>query len=572
MNRKQRLVNSSLSISELKSIFEKKYEMKKQLLALIFIGITLISTAQVENGLVAKYSFNNGNSIDETGTNHAIVSGATLTTDRFGNVNKAYSFDGVDDYITLGDVSEFQMGTSDFTISVWVYYTASQQSTIFSKRDGISSNYNMYALTVMADPQFGGASENIWGFLRSSNSNDRPIDGGVQSGVWHNIVLHHDYSDSTSIFVDGNFIGKSTVSLTGDFDIIGNPLVLGYAAEANANFYNGKIDDVRIYNRALTTLEIDSLFNEVNPNTVVDLENGLVAKYTFNNENANDESGNGNHGTINSAVLTADRFGNSNHAFQFGSGQTISVPDADTLDNFTSGMSISFWMNAPTSPVNTNPMITKFSYCGGGFDAYSIRYDQMGRMWTQIDDESGFDASQIGSISVADNNWHHVVIVWERPNFYYYVDGNLDLVASAGMTTFDSEISNSPSDLLFGHPDEDFCGGAYEYNEKLDDIRIYNRVLNTLEIDSLFNEPNPATLNISELANESMFIFPNPAQNSISIITFEKSEISIINLLGETISSYSIENNSVIDISQLSIGMYFIRNNKNGITQCLIKN
>jgi len=479
----------------------------------------------------------------------------------------------VDDHITLGDVTEFQMGTSDFTISVWVYYTASQQSTIFSKRAGISANYNMYALSVIADPQFGGASENIWGFMRCSNSIDRPIDGGVQSGAWHNIVLHHDYSDSTSIFVDGNFIGKSTVSLTGDFDIIGNPLVLGYSAEANANFYNGKMDDIRIYNRALSLSEIDDLYNEPDPSTIINLENGLVAKYTFNNGNADDESGLNNNGTINGAVLTSDRFGNTNRAFQFGSGQTITIPDVDTLDNFTAGMSISFWLNAPSSPVNTNPLITKFSYCGSGFDAYSIRYDQIGRMWTQIDDESGFDASQLGDIAIADNNWHHVVIVWERPNFYYYVDGNFDLVSFAGMTAFDSEISNSPSQLIFGHPAEDFCGGSYEYNEKLDDIRIYNRSLSEIEIDELFNEPNPATLSLEENnGNIGFSVYPNPANELLTIQTNDLTKISVLNLIGIEVIQMEINKIHNMDISSLAKGVYFIRDLNTQETIRFVKN
>jgi hypothetical protein len=243
--------------------------MKKVLLTLIALLVTCVATlnAQVIDGLVAKYSFNNGNANDEIGTNNGIVNGATLTTDRFGNLNHAYSFDGIDDYIILGEAPEFQMGNGDFSISLWVNYSVSQESMILGKRAGISSGFNMYTLSVMNDPEFGGASENLVSFNRSSNSADRSINAGIQSGEWHHVVLYHDFSDSTSIIVDGVTVSSSLAAITGLFDVIGEPLVLGFAEEANAFYYNGKVDDIRVYQRLLTPSEIDVLSNEPNPAT-----------------------------------------------------------------------------------------------------------------------------------------------------------------------------------------------------------------------------------------------------------------------------------------------------------------
>ena len=73
--------------------------MIKKLLIIALILTTTISQGQVTNGLVAKYSFNNGSANDEVGNNNGSVSGAILTVDRFGNANKAYKFTNVD-YIT----------------------------------------------------------------------------------------------------------------------------------------------------------------------------------------------------------------------------------------------------------------------------------------------------------------------------------------------------------------------------------------------------------------------------------------------------------------------------------------
>ena len=100
--------------------------MKTRLLAVfVLFGLFITANAQVpgyvpQNGLVGWWPFN-GNANDESGNgNDGTVNGPTLTTDRFGNANSAYDFDGVDDYIRIPDAPEFDFGINDFTISVWV--------------------------------------------------------------------------------------------------------------------------------------------------------------------------------------------------------------------------------------------------------------------------------------------------------------------------------------------------------------------------------------------------------------------------------------------------------------------
>ncbi|RKY55315.1 MAG: hypothetical protein DRP89_03575, partial [Candidatus Neomarinimicrobiota bacterium] len=90
-----------------------------RLTIILCFSIALGNSYAQNNGLVAYYPFN-GNANDESGNgNDGTVNGATLTTDRFGNENSAYSFDGVDDYIMVQDSPELQFGTNDFTIALW---------------------------------------------------------------------------------------------------------------------------------------------------------------------------------------------------------------------------------------------------------------------------------------------------------------------------------------------------------------------------------------------------------------------------------------------------------------------
>jgi len=96
--------------------------MFKKLTFLLLFVLFCVSSffAQIPtNGLVAWYPFH-GNANDSSGNGHnGTVNGATLTTDRFGNANYAYSFNGNGNIITL-DNTIGNFGTSDFTISAWI--------------------------------------------------------------------------------------------------------------------------------------------------------------------------------------------------------------------------------------------------------------------------------------------------------------------------------------------------------------------------------------------------------------------------------------------------------------------
>ena len=109
--------------------------MKKFLLTSIATISFLLVFAQVPtNGLVAYYPFN-GNANDATGNgNNGTVNGATLTSDRFGNSNSAYDFNGVDNHISINDTL-CNFGTGEFTLSSWLYkYDTLVAGTVIGKK------------------------------------------------------------------------------------------------------------------------------------------------------------------------------------------------------------------------------------------------------------------------------------------------------------------------------------------------------------------------------------------------------------------------------------------------------
>ena len=146
--------------------------MKKSLFTAFAVGLGLTASlwAQVPsyvptNGLVGWWPFN-GNANDESGNgNNGTVNGATLTTDRFGNADKAYSFDGVDDFINVGNPSGLFNNPYSYSQSAWVFFNDVPANfgsyPIISKRhDNIGNDW--------ATPVFR-SSQNFWFFADDAN-------------------------------------------------------------------------------------------------------------------------------------------------------------------------------------------------------------------------------------------------------------------------------------------------------------------------------------------------------------------------------------------------------------------
>lgn len=209
--------------------------------------------------------------------------------------------------------------------------------------------------------------------------------------------------------------------------------------------------------------------------------NGLIGYWGFTG-NANDYSPKGNNGTVNGAVLVQDRYGNANNAYQFASGQTISIPDSSYLDGMTTGLSFSFWVKVATPNTWGNPLISKATHCQiTGDDAYSITVLQNGTIRLQFVDLSGNSTYQYSSITVANNQWHHVAIVWNKPQTLIYIDGIADVAGT--YTNYFGTVTPSNDPLLFGHGNyHSSCGLTYAYGESLDDICLYNRALTASEV------------------------------------------------------------------------------------------
>ncbi len=235
---------------------------------LCFLFLSEFCTAQVnlDKGLQAYYPFN-GNANDASGkNNNPTFNNATITSDRFGNVNSAYHFNGVYQYMRIPNKPSLNF-KNEITLSVWVLPTGfyggiCHASQVISKGGG---NYNPgnYALR-FDDALFssgrgcdGGKCDTIHQNFRGTGTVLKPYGGDfIKKNKWYNVLYTND-GKTAKLYVNCEL--KYTVFFPETFTN-GEDLFFGKSDDDLFPFWlNGDLDDIRIYNRALNAGEITAL-------------------------------------------------------------------------------------------------------------------------------------------------------------------------------------------------------------------------------------------------------------------------------------------------------------------------
>jgi hypothetical protein len=254
--------------------------MKKKTLlltAVAMLGLTTSALAQNVpnyvpiNGLVGWWPFN-GNANDESGNgNNGTINGATLTTDRFGVVNNAFGFDGINSFIEIINSNSIQPANA-ISISAWTLIEPNQSfgnfTRIISKIQSEPQNFATYQLITGASSELGKTGVTI----RTGSGNSQLTQGvyawsGTNSNnivsQWQHIV--GTYDGSTLKFYQNGILISETAITGGLFYDSGNLWFgkgkSGAFAPGSDIFFKGKIDDIGIWNRALTECEIADLYN-----------------------------------------------------------------------------------------------------------------------------------------------------------------------------------------------------------------------------------------------------------------------------------------------------------------------
>jgi hypothetical protein len=207
------------------------------------------------NGLVGWWPFN-GNAQDASGNgNHGTVNGATLTSDRYGNQNGSYSFDGLDDFIEIP--SSVSLHNPQGTINLWLYTTIPNRDVCPIKKTNFSNAGNEHyviAITpteVVFANKYNSNCQSGNGWFRTATSNSI-----YTSPSWHMITA--TYSIVNNLYIDGILVSTSVPPSTNP-DNCASDIQIGRGWSAVNEWVTGKIDDIGIWNRALSQQEITLL-------------------------------------------------------------------------------------------------------------------------------------------------------------------------------------------------------------------------------------------------------------------------------------------------------------------------
>lgn len=450
--------------------------MKKIYLStlLILFAIKIFGQAPT-NGLVAYYPFN-GDAQDAVGANHGIVSGATITTDRFGQINKAYNFDG-NDYISIGNKI---ISGNQITLSTWFF--SNGQNLGIGQHLISTGNQNDYGFQLNSNAE-------LIGYLYTGNSTYNQLNGNLVSIGWNHAVLKYDGA-LAKLYING--VLKTQKNVSGNIDSWQQDFLAFGVYYLNGvptnSFFNGKIDDIRIYNRALTDTEVQQLYQAEAP--PIDITTGLVAHYKMDG-NAQDASGFNNHGTQQGGVnftTATDRFGVAGKAAGFDSVDDIIVLPETIINYQSSEYSISSW-------VKPNDNIGHIFYSGTASGEIAMIYDkQNNRFQFQV--------------KLSNDTWYNVYYTNVIPNQYYHLIGTYKKGEKVKLFVNGQSIGNLsiPNLNLCKYPicnnfnipssigARNYNGLNFKFKGTLDEIRVYNRTLSDADVLALYNLENNANL------------------------------------------------------------------------------
>jgi hypothetical protein len=436
-----------------------------------------------EKGLVGQWKMD-GNAKDATpNAEDGTVAAPTLTTDRKGAANTAYSFNGTSDYIynSVGTSSPLQMGTKDWTISGWIKSNASGTFQGIAGTFNISSAASYWYLRKDSTNQL---------LLRLQNTNTNSVSytstGTITDTNWHHVAVSIVRSGLATFYIDGAPAGTANVSAF-------NGVNINFASEFNIGnigshlssyFFNGSLDDIRVYSRALSAAEITTQYQSYNSalglggaGGTINLGKGLVGEWDMNG-NAKDSTPFANNGTVTGAALTTDRKGRANSAYSFnGTSDFIHLQNGINYSFPNTTFSVSYWQRNTTA---AGTFTVANGASGGG---WGIRNDGQVLLKNAANQQSLYTPTGSNQLLLVNGAWHHVscIITTSTTNnlaqsIQLYVDGVLDGGSFDHAFAYATNTDLSIGARTLGN----------NFGGSLDDVRIYNRALSAAEIAALY--------------------------------------------------------------------------------------
>ncbi|MFC1756464.1 LamG domain-containing protein [Patescibacteria group bacterium] len=461
-----KVYNRKLEAAEVANIYESKK-----------IKINASQETKLTDGLVVNWTMD-GNHIDWGATGAEVLDQAgsndgdasTLGMDNsnavVGKIGQALNFNKPDsEYVFKTSATGLPQGSSSFTSSAWINMPSPSSHQYFMGWGTAgSNNTNWLGLA-------GGK------LLHVFYGNDLLAGTVLSADTWHHAAVTYD-GITRRIYLDG----EEDISPNPTTPAVsGNNLFVGSNSSADWLF-TGKIDEARVYNRALSQGEITELYNQgqvkINASQETKLTDGLVLYQSFDGNHMNweatgaealDQAGNNDGGVIGATAA----IGNTGQALDFDvNGDYINVGNDSSL-NVSSSFSISTWIKRDAQS-KAYPAI----YIDGLWRlSFGLRNDGGGTANTL---EMWFN-NAVGRRStgvIPQNEWTHIGATWNGTNLIFYINGAEDSTTSA------INYSGHTTSYIGSHPGDG--DSSTRYDGKIDDLRLYNRAITSSEMEQLY--------------------------------------------------------------------------------------
>ena len=393
-----------------------------------------------------------------------------------GKIDEAANFNGSSSQLNLPTSFNTDIidATGAFTLSMWI------------KMNDITAVQYLFASNISNNVDLGvnsnalGAGKVIWTIYNGSYAQIISTTT-ITTSVWYNIVVK--YNNGTSeLFIDN--VSQGTMTKT----LIESSIVptIGYRNTGSGNYTNGLIDQVRVFNKAISAIspnEVSTLYAEAacvktcttdTPQLVPD----CIAYYKLDG-NADDSNGTATvyDGTPTNVSWTQGRFGSAG-----GFNGSSSFIDTNAKIPASLDFSVSFWIKSSDTSSGTHFLFsTKGSYTTNGwFIENSSGYLVYG-------EGNGVDnaTSQTSPSIIADGIWNHVVVTREAGGTVNMYINNSRVITDGSVGTYFMTSSTWAYDTHIGRYS---LNSQLFYNGDLDQIRIYDEAITAEQVTTLYNE------------------------------------------------------------------------------------
>lgn len=371
---------------------------------------------------------------------------------KFGNGGL---FDGSDDYVDVADATNLNPGTSDFSVAFWTNpSTVTTGASFFGK--GFAGNGPGYGMRI------SGTSPTFW-TADGTNVTEITHQQTLSTGTWYHMVAVRK-SGVMSLYVNGT-VGTSTGDAAYNLTTNGGQPTLNFGARSGggAARYNGYLDEMRMYNRALSDQEVKSLYTWAP---------GPTGYWNFDEKTGTtvtDKSGGGISATITDAGTAVGSW----TPGKYGSAYNLKGGDGADVDKINFGGSsvslgtintVSFWVNfnnisSNGATVATSDQITCGTLCG-----YMAYFDNAGSLYSRPETGSAVSVST-GTLTMG--RWYHFAVVRNGTSITFYMNG-----AKVGAT---QTLGANNAFTLYSLTNYKAAGANdFPVDGNLDEIKVYN--------------------------------------------------------------------------------------------------